>query len=144
MSVRDARCNDIVGNIRDLADEWRNLGHRLADIQQRGEQLNAQIGQLESQRTSIVTSGLPGRALIGGPAGVAITAAEAIAKANRLARLDSALSETISKRDRLRQQWQNLERARDQKLRLIRRSQENYSRLDCFDLGYSHEVLNLP
>ncbi|MBU2581257.1 MAG: hypothetical protein KJ622_06040 [Alphaproteobacteria bacterium] len=89
MSRRNDLCERVVDNIRNLADDWRSLG-------------------------------------------------------DRLARIDSALYEAATNRDRLRQQWQKLESVRGQKLRLIRQYQESFNRLDCFDLGFSHEVLNLP
>ncbi len=144
MSNRNDLCRDIVGEIRDLVREYGLLSERLADIQVRGDRVNGRLAELERERSSVSSASLPARIIDKSPVGVGVSILEAIAKSRKLAQLDSQIANLAQQRDRLRSAWSRTEGQRAAKLRLIRQYQSNFNQYDCFDLGFSHEVLNMP
>ena len=145
MSSRNDLCQEIASQLRDLKRDWRALTNEFERVKYKEQELSVRFAELQAKRERFIALGVsvPARVAVGGPIGAATSVLGAIANANELARLDSQLAMLKPQLQNLRNRLQELERKRTSKMDLIRQYQANFNKYDCFELGFSHELLNM-
>ena len=138
---RKTLCTRIVGNVTDIHQELKQLRKQLRRSQSKIYSLQQEIGTIirgaNGQATSIAR--LPKRL---GSYGVALDVLGAIAQvatddsAQRIQALQSEISA-------LQREGKSIEDAIRLKERLLQDQQGEFNSFQCYDMGFSHEVLNL-
>lgn len=144
MDKEDLHCKDLQDSINNLNDQWKDALERLSDLERTGEELSRRKSELERARDDLVSSGglLSGLGRLG-PLGLGLTAADAISKANALSKIDAEIGDIERQRERLVRKLSDLERRKRELELLIRQTQRDFFRTDCFRRGFGHDVMNM-
>lgn len=143
---RNVICQRIVNNIEALRRERGRLDSSLPFLRGQFELLQAKLAQAEAKLRELDASA-PSRSLprrLMPPIGsLGISVGEAVMRENAKARIEGRIDGFRNQIRQVRGRIEDTERQIQGKTQLIWQSQRDYSRQDCFSLGFSHEVLNV-
>ncbi len=142
MASREGQCRLINKNIRQLTQEWRVLNEKIQSAERKIQNATNELRQAENRRDGIVRF-VPGPARRS-PYVLGITIIDAIGRSRQIAELNDQIDSLKNRIRRYERERAENEPVRNNKLRLIRQQQQRYNDNNCFELGFSHEVLNMP
>jgi len=138
-------CSRIDDNLRNHNKEYKAARNRLKDTRVKLQKLENRLAEAEN---SVPLPSIPSRILNRNPVGIAGSVALSVfgavvnenARANAQAKVDQLRAEVEATHRRI----EELERQRADKEWAISKQQSDFAGNSCFDLGFSHEVMNFP
>ncbi len=144
MQSREVLCSRIDDNLKTLMSELSNLRDRQGELDRDAIRAIQTVQSAESELTAAeAAGGGVARAVSRGSFTAALTVIGAVGHNRLVSEAQAKLRTAEAALARIVREQSAVRRRENDKLHIVRQQQTDWNRLDCFDLGFSHGVLNI-